>query len=136
LHKSERPQLAAARPLKLTRAQRVLRKADFDAAFAGGRRVSDAMFVLTIKAPLPQTIGSARIGLAIAAKTIGNSVARNRVRRTIRESFRLHQHELPAVDIIVAARAPARGAERARLRASLTQLWQQVIRQCAPSSAA
>ncbi len=116
----------------------MLRKADFDAAFAGGRRISDAMFVVTIKAPLPATTGNprARIGLAIAAKTIGNSVARNRVRRTVRESCRLHQHELPAVDIIVAARAPARNAERARLRASLTELWQQVIRQCAPSSAA
>jgi len=121
----------------MTRAQRMLRKADFDAAFAGGRRISDAMFVVTIKAP-PAATGNprARIGLAIAARTIGNSVARNRVRRAIRESFRLHQHELPAVDIIVSARAPARGAERARLRASLTQLWQQVIRQCAPSSAA
>ena len=116
----------------------MLRKADFDAAFAGGRRISDAMFVLTIKAPAaaPNPAQSARIGLAIAARIIGNSVARNRVRRTVRESFRLHQHELPAVDIIVSARAPARGAERARLRASLTQLWQQVIRQCAPSSAA
>lgn len=116
----------------------MLRKTEFDAAFAGGRRIADAMFVLTIKAPLPPPAGKprARIGLAIAARTIGNSVARNRVRRTVRESFRLHQHELPAVDIIVSARAPARSAERARLRASLSQLWQQVIRQCAPSSAA
>jgi ribonuclease P protein component len=95
------------------------------------------MFVLTVnqtardaKAP-----PCARLGLAVAAKTIGNAVARNRVRRTIRESFRLAQHRLPPVDIVVSARAPARDAQRARLRASLEQLWSQVIRQCAPSSA-
>ena len=93
------------------------------------------MFLLTIKTPAAGAPATARIGLAIAAKTIGNAVARNRVRRTVRESFRLQQHALPPVDIVVAARAAARAATRAQLRASLTQLWQRVSIQCAPSSA-
>jgi ribonuclease P protein component len=123
-------------PLTLKRTQRLLRKVDFDAAFAGGRRISDPMFLLTIKKPVGVAAPTARIGLAIAAKTIGNAVARNRVRRTVRESFRLHQHELPAVDIVVSARHAARAATRAQLCSSLVQLWQRVSTSCAPSSAA
>jgi ribonuclease P protein component len=128
---------AATRRLRLTHAQKLLRKRDFDATFAGGRRISDAMFMLTIKSsgPTSQAPATARIGLAISAKTIGNAVARNIVRRAVRESFRLHQHELPVVDIVVSARAGARNAPRAQLRSSLDQLWQRVSRQCAPSPA-
>lgn len=115
----------------------MLRKPDFDAAFAGGRRISDAMFLMIVNHLEPRTgvAPRARVGLAVAAKTIGNAVARNRVRRTIRESFRLHQHELPGVDIVVSARSAAKVASNAELRASLEVLWQKVVKQCAISSA-
>lgn len=83
----------------------------------------------------PNALGHPRIGLAIAARTVGKAVARNRVRRIIRESFRLAQHDLPAVDIIVGARAGARDAPAGKLRASLDALWRKVALRCAPSSA-
>lgn len=44
----------------------------------------------------------------------------------IRESFRLNQHELPAVDVFVTARNAARNARNAELFASLDRLWKQV----------
>lgn len=71
-----------------------------------------------------------RLGLAVAVKTAGGSVERNRIRRIIRESFRLHQHELPAADIVVSARARARGAPGRELRASIDELWNKVRQQC------
>ena len=113
--------------------QRLRRKREFDAAFKDGRRISDSFFSLSVR---PNELGFARLGLAIAARTVGNAVARNRVRRTIKESFRLNQRVLPAVDIVVGARNAARAAPNADMRASLERLWQRVIRQCAPSSAA
>lgn len=83
----------------------------------------------------PNGLNGPRLGLAIAAKTIGNAVARNRLRRIIRESFRLAQHRLPAADIVIGARVGARGAEAKQIRQSLDGLWQKVAKTCAPSSA-
>lgn len=89
------------------------------------------MFGLVVR---PNTESVARLGLAIAAKTIGNAVHRNRIKRLIRESFRHHQHQLPAVDIVVNARAAAREAEAPKLVASLEQHWRRIVSTCASSS--
>ena len=48
-----------------------------------------------------------------------------------RESFRLSQNEIPAVDLIVSARVRVKGASNAELRASLAALWDKVRKQCA-----
>jgi ribonuclease P protein component len=64
--------------------------------------------------------------MAVSTRAIGNAVRRNRLRRLIRESFRMHRHELPAVDVFVTARAPARAAPNAEVFASLLQLWQKI----------
>jgi ribonuclease P protein component len=82
---------------------------------------------------IPNAGERARLGLAIAARTVGNAVHRNRLRRRIRESFRLRQNEFPAVDIVVGARNAAREATPEVLNAALAKLWDQVIAQCARS---
>ena len=64
--------------------------------------------------------------MAVSTRAIGNAVRRNRLRRLIRESFRMHRHELPAVDVFVTARAPARAAPNAEVFSSLLRLWQQI----------
>lgn len=109
---------------------RLRSKLQFDAIYAGGKRIDDRFFGLRVK---PNGLAHPRIGLAVAVKTAGSGVARNRARRLIRESFRLAQHDLPAVDIVVAAKFPAREAPAATLRASLATLWQRVASTCASS---
>ena len=109
---------------------RLRRKSDFDAVYARGRRMADGFFTMTIRG---NPVGAPRLGLAVAVKVAGNAVVRNRLRRIIRESFRLHQHVLPAVDVAVSARAPARAASAESLRASLAVLWKKVGEQCASS---
>ena len=111
--------------------RRLRRKSDFEAAYARGRRFGNGFFAVTAN---PNEIGGPRLGLAVSVKNAGNSVERNRLRRTIRESFRLHQHDLPAVDIVVSARGRARDATGAELRESLLALWQKVTDQCATPS--
>ena len=68
-------------------------------------------------------IEHARLGLAIATKVFGTAVARNRIKRLIRESFRLNQYSLPNLDITIAARDAAKNAAPAQLRLSLERTW-------------
>jgi ribonuclease P protein component len=119
-----------SRPLRFGADLRLRSKLQFDAIYAGGRRIDDRFFGLRVK---PNGLAHPRLGLAVAVKTAGNAVKRNRLRRSIKESFRLAQHELPAVDIVVAAKIPAREAPAATLRASLATLWQRVATTCASS---
>jgi ribonuclease P protein component len=112
--------------------RRVLRKADFDQAFRHGRRHGTALLSLVVR---PNGLGHPRLGVALAAKVVGNAVARNRLRRIIRDSFRLSQTRLPAADLIIGARAGARGAPAAAIRASLEGLWTQANKLCAIPSA-
>jgi len=126
------PEILIASPLRLTLPPRLrLRhKGDFDAARARGRRVSDGFFAVTV---MRNHVGVPRLGLAVAVKVAGGAVARNRLRRIVRESFRLHQHALPAADLVVSARPPARTAKAGALRESLAALWKRVGEQCATS---
>jgi len=100
-------------------AQRLHTPAEFARVLSRGRRAGDAVFAI---AALPNGLDHARLGLAIAAKAVGNAVERNRVRRLIRELFRACQAELPAVDLVVTARQGARAQSAAVLRASLKRL--------------
>jgi ribonuclease P protein component len=117
--------------LTLPAQRRLRRKADFNAAYARGRRFGNGFFGVTA---FVNDKGGPRLGLAVAVRAAGGGVERNRIRRLIRESFRLHQHELPSVDLIISARARVKDAARAELRASLVELWKKVSEQCAISS--
>jgi ribonuclease P protein component len=88
-----------------------------------GRKFADAFFSLSV---LANDETYPRLGLSIATRTFGSAVARNRIKRVARESFRLNQHSLPPVDVTVSAREAARLAKLSELRASLNQHWKSI----------
>lgn len=51
--------------------------------------------------PRPEGIEAPRLGLVVGKKQLKRAVDRNRVKRIVREQFRLHRAELPACDLIV-----------------------------------
>ena len=89
-----------------------------------------------LKASRPQILllsrfnlnGKPRLGLVIAKKNIRQANQRNRVKRVVRESFRLNQHQLPTVDIVVLARRGLDEFDNTQLHRMLEQLWQQLAK--------
>jgi len=57
----------------------------------------------------------ARVGLTVSSK-VGGAVVRNLIKRRLREAVRHELTALPAVDLVVVARASARHASVADLR--------------------
>ena len=113
-----------------TRSQRLLDAAAFNAVYKQRTRVTDDCFAVNYA---PNDLGHARLGLSIGAKATGNSVARNRVKRAVRESFRLIAPHLGAFDLVVGARNGTRTAHNAQLRESLDGLWKKIQKRCAVS---
>jgi ribonuclease P protein component len=98
-------------------------KTQFAALHSRGRRFSTQYFSAIIA---ENSLGHSRLGLAVSLKMAGSGVRRNMLRRLIRESFRLHQYQLPAVDLSVSARGNARAANNAVLQMSLHELWHKI----------
>lgn len=68
-----------------------------------------------------------RLGLTIAKRLMQRAVDRNRVKRLVRESFRLHQAKLPSRDYVVFARQDLRRYPSKQIRHSLDELMQAII---------
>lgn len=71
-----------------------------------------------------------RMGLVIAKKKLKRAVDRNFVKRSLRESFRLHQHQLPALDIVVVARTGLTELSSGELRQEIDSNFDRLIRRC------
>ena len=74
-----------------------------------------------------------RLGLTIAKKKEKTAVGRNRIKRIIRDSFRLNQHNLPNIDIVVIARNQIGEADNKHLHKQLNKLWKKIALRCEQS---
>jgi len=72
----------------------------------------------------------ARLGMAFTKKRVKLAVARNRLKRIARESFRLTQGIYPA-DYVILAGAQCASATNQQLFHSLEKHWQQLNIKCA-----
>lgn len=99
---------------------RLLSSREFSQVFAGSERSADRSFVILSR---DNGLGYPRLGLAISKKRVSQAVSRNRIKRVIRESFRLHQGVLPSVDLVVmAGKAPNPNSKKG-LYESLEYHW-------------
>ena len=117
-------------PASFPRAARLTLPTEFSRVFQSGARSSDACFVvLAVKSGA----GEPRLGITVAKKAVAGAAGRSRIKRSIRESFRLNRERLPKVDIVVQAKGPAAKRLNSELRASLDWHWQEVIKRCKDS---
>ena len=75
-----------------------------------------------------------RLGLVIAKKHVKLAVTRNRIKRQIRESFRLQADTLPNLDIVVLARQGCGDLDNPNFNRVLEKQWKRLIRRAAEQS--
>lgn len=113
------------------RSHRLLRPEQFKRIFEGAdRRLRYAPFTLLAVA---NSCAHPRLGMAIAKKHVKKAVQRNRIRRQIRESFRLHQHRLPAADILILGRPGMDLLPGPELKSLLERAWAELVNRCEKS---
>lgn len=103
---------------RLRRQQRLRTRADFDRVFRRGARLDGRLFTLIVTA---NGGPHDRLGLAVSRR-VGPAVVRNRVRRILRESFRLlPPAERPGVDLVVVAKPALAGRALAEVEGDLRE---------------
>jgi ribonuclease P protein component len=97
------PPLGGTTGFRFPKERRLRARREFVAVQDKGRRVHTPHFVLIV-AKGPDAAAPSRLGVTVTKK-IGNAVHRNRVKRLVREAFRLDPGFLPAgVDMVVVAK--------------------------------
>lgn len=111
----------------LPKQAKLLKAAEFKNVFDKAVRSSDRYFTVLAR---PNALSHARLGMAFTKKRVKLAVARNRLKRITRESFRLTQGKFSA-DYIVLAGAKCAQANNQALFKSLEKHWQDLDKKCA-----
>ncbi len=105
------------------RCSRLLTKADFDRVFQRPKRLATPFFTVLYCSNHHEL---ARLGVIISKKNVPRAVDRNRLRRRIRETFRLTRPLLPGIDIVVIARRGAHKIDNTEILNRLDELWRRL----------
>lgn len=96
--------------LGLPRARRLRESRDFNALRQSGRRAVSGCLIVNWRTLT--TAEASRAGV-IASRRIGSAVVRNRAKRLLRETFRLHQQDLvQPVEAVLIARSSIVGRKQ------------------------
>jgi ribonuclease P protein component len=94
-------------PQGLPRSRRLRSRKDFVRIQRTGQRRTSRHFVVLVAEPHgPTSTGEERLGLTVSRK-VGSAVARNRVKRRIRELYRIRPVAESCRDVVVIARRGA-----------------------------
>lgn len=110
--------LPAAMTAAFPRDARVRARAEFDRVFKQGRRIAAPAMALHLLAD----DGPARLGLAVSRKVDPRAVARNRIKRVLRDAFRHARAALPGGAYVVVARPAAATQDNPALREAFLAL--------------
>lgn len=107
-----------------SRASRLLASREFKAVFADSPiRVSHKSLLLLAR---PNGLGLSRIGLVVAKKNIRRAVARNRIKRVVRETFRQREETAITLDIVFLARGGLDALPAKAQTELLNQSWRRL----------
>ncbi|MCU7965018.1 ribonuclease P protein component [Shewanella oncorhynchi] len=108
-----------------SRELRLLTPAQFKFVFSNPIKASSAEITLLA---IPNTEQHPRMGLTVAKRYVKRANQRNRIKRVIRDSFRLNQHDIPHLDIVVLVRNGVMEMENAEINKLIEKLWRKLSR--------
>lgn len=111
---------------RFTRQHRLNRKEEFQFVFDNGTKLTRKSLI-ALYAPNKQS--HARLGMVISKQRIPLAIARNYIKRLIRESFRQSADQLKNLDVIVMVRSiedPKR--DKKHLSAEIDHFWSELSR--------
>lgn len=100
--------------------QKLLTKQDFDRVFSFRKRYFFDLFVAYY---CRNDFQRPRLGIIVSKRNAKKAVDRNRVKRVIRESFRLYKNKLPNNDYVICLRN-MKSVDKTALRKTVDLLWQ------------
>nr|VFK21918.1 MAG: ribonuclease P protein component [Candidatus Kentron sp. LFY] len=109
------------------RSLRLRHKRDYARVFDAPCRSIDAIAVVLGRR---NDQGVPRLGLAISKRRVRRAVARNRIKRLTRESFRTHRRQLQGLDVVIIAKAAMESIETADFFRSLERHWKKIRNRC------
>lgn len=112
---------------RFTREQRLLNAADFQRVFDNTKHKVSTRELLILGAA--NDLGHSRIGFIIAKKNIRTAVQRNRIKRIIRNFFRVHCSEFDTADLIIMARRGLDQRSNSEINRAFSDLWYKLVKQ-------
>jgi len=112
--------------LGFPRSHRLAAKAEFSRVFDEPFKVSQRHLTVLYKSNQKK---HARIGIIVGKRVANSAVARNRIRRVVRDSFRLNQERLIGWDIVVIARQQCDVLSKEKIRKGIDDLWERLLKQ-------
>lgn len=106
--------------LGFSRPKHLVKTDDISSVFSFNNRFTSEHFQVLAK---PGTQGFGRLAVIVSKKTARLATRRNYVKRVAREVFRIRQHELSGLDIVVRVRKAFSGAEYATILPELQALF-------------
>lgn len=105
--------------------KRLLTKACFQQVFQQGQKIAVSEFLFVVN---KNSLSYSRLGLVVSKKNVATAVARNRIKRVIRENFRQLKECITAagLDVVVVVRRNSAKLPNAQIKARLEYAWKKI----------
>lgn len=115
--------MAELQTFSFPKSLRLLNSKSYSAVFNNAQKIGGRFLLFLYR---ENAIKTPRVGIVVAKKHVRRAVARNRIKRLIRESFRLHQHQLMECDIVILAMKGVDGLSNAEIFDDLERKWRKL----------